>query len=144
MTFIWWLIALAVIFFIVRGIFRAISGPRMMPPGYGGGQMGGNYQIGNFVIGGEWDADWTSSHTGNGVVIPSVGTIAVTDNNRWITTVAARFGYAVDQWLFYGSATFTTLAQQFGHWTIRSAVKAPTAQQHYEANMRDMLGILDL
>jgi GST-like protein len=49
----------------------------------------------------------------------------------------------VDQWLFYGSATFTTLAQQFGHWTIRSAVKAPVAQQHYEANLRDMLGILD-
>ncbi len=49
----------------------------------------------------------------------------------------------VDQWLFYGSATFTTLAQQFGHWTIRSAVKAPVAQQHYEANLRDMLSILD-
>lgn len=49
----------------------------------------------------------------------------------------------VDQWLFYGSATFTTLAQQFGHWTLRSPVKAPTAQQHYDANLRDMLGILD-
>jgi GST-like protein len=49
----------------------------------------------------------------------------------------------VDQWLFYGSATFTTLAQQFGHWTIRSPVKAPTAQQHYDAILRDMLGILD-
>ena len=48
-----------------------------------------------------------------------------------------------DQWLFYGSATFTTLAQQFGHWTLRSPVKAPVAQQHYEANLRDMLGILD-
>ena len=41
MSIILWLIALAVIFFIVRGIFRAIAGPRMMPPGYGGGQMGG-------------------------------------------------------------------------------------------------------
>ena len=49
----------------------------------------------------------------------------------------------VDQWLFYGSATFTTLSQQFGHWTIRSEVKAPTAQKFYEANLRDMLGILD-
>jgi uncharacterized membrane protein YgcG len=37
MSLIWWLIALAVIFFIVRGIFRAMAGPRMMPPGYGGG-----------------------------------------------------------------------------------------------------------
>jgi len=49
----------------------------------------------------------------------------------------------VDQWLFYGSATFTTLSQQFGHWTIRSPVKAPTAQQFYDALLRDMLGILD-
>ena len=48
-----------------------------------------------------------------------------------------------DHWLFYGSATFTTLAQQFGHWTIRSPVKAPVAQEFYDANMRDMLGILD-
>jgi GST-like protein len=49
----------------------------------------------------------------------------------------------VDQWLFYGSATFTTLSQQFGHWTIRSQVKAPVAQEFYEANLRDMLGVLD-
>jgi GST-like protein len=49
----------------------------------------------------------------------------------------------VDQWLFYGSATFTTLAQQYGLWTKRSPVKAPPAQEHYEANLRDMLGILD-
>ena len=38
-----------------------------------GGQIGANYQIGNFVIGGEWDVDWASTHTGNGVVIPNVG-----------------------------------------------------------------------
>jgi GST-like protein len=49
----------------------------------------------------------------------------------------------VDQWLFYGSATFTTLAQQFGHWTLRSPVKAPPAQEHYEANLRDMFSVLD-
>ena len=69
-----------------------------------GGQIGANYQIGNFVIGGEWDADWASTHTGNGVVIPNVGTIAITDNNRWISTLAARFGYAFDNLLFYGKA----------------------------------------
>ena len=40
MNLIIWLIALAVIFFVVRGIFRAIAGPRMYPPGYGGGPMG--------------------------------------------------------------------------------------------------------
>jgi len=70
----------------------------------GGGQIGGNYQIGNFVVGGEWDFDWAGNHNGNSVFIPGVGSIAVTNNNRWITTVAARFGYAVDHWLFYGKA----------------------------------------
>ncbi|MFL6796451.1 MAG: glutathione S-transferase family protein [Xanthobacteraceae bacterium] len=49
----------------------------------------------------------------------------------------------VDQWLFYGSATFTTLAQQFGFWTIRSPNKVPPAQQHYDVTLRDMLGTLD-
>jgi len=41
MGLIWWLIALAVIFFVVRGIFRAMAGPRMYPPGYGGPPGGG-------------------------------------------------------------------------------------------------------
>jgi outer membrane immunogenic protein len=71
-----------------------------------GGQTGGNYQIGNFVIGGEWDFDWAGNdkHNNTGVLVPGVGPIAVTGNNHWITTVAARFGYAVDHWLLYGKA----------------------------------------
>jgi outer membrane immunogenic protein len=70
----------------------------------GGGQVGANYQVGQFVIGGEWDFDWAGDHNGPGVLIPGVGTIQVSNNNRWITTVAARFGYSVGQWLFYGKA----------------------------------------
>src|ERR1700681_3610027 len=44
--FIWWIIILAVIFFIIRGIFRAMSGPRMYGgggPGYGPGGYGPGY-----------------------------------------------------------------------------------------------------
>jgi outer membrane immunogenic protein len=71
----------------------------------GGGQIGGNYQIGQFVIGGEWDFDWAANnHNNNGIIIPGVGNIVVTNNNRWITTVAARFGWAIDHWLLYGKA----------------------------------------
>jgi outer membrane immunogenic protein len=71
----------------------------------GGGQIGGNYQIGQFVIGGEWDFDWAANNNNNtGVIIPGVGNIVVTNNNRWITTVAARFGWAIDHWLLYGKA----------------------------------------
>ncbi|BDE05001.1 hypothetical protein WPS_02770 [Vulcanimicrobium alpinum] len=45
MGWIWWIIILAVIFFVIRGIFRALSGPRMMGgPGYGPGPgYGGGY-----------------------------------------------------------------------------------------------------
>ncbi|MBM3487790.1 MAG: glutathione S-transferase family protein [Alphaproteobacteria bacterium] len=50
---------------------------------------------------------------------------------------------AVDQWLFYGSATFTTLAQQFGHWVIRTTEDVPPAKKHYEAVLHDMLATLD-
>jgi outer membrane immunogenic protein len=71
----------------------------------GGGQIGGNYQIGQFVIGGEWDFDWAGNHNNaTGVFIPGVGNIVVTNNDRWITTVAARFGWAFDHFLLYGKA----------------------------------------
>ena len=72
----------------------------------GGGQVGFNYQINNFVLGAEGDFDWAAknSNTGTGVVIPNVGTIGVTSNNRWISSLAARFGVAVDRLLFYGKA----------------------------------------
>jgi outer membrane immunogenic protein len=74
----------------------------------GGGQVGVNYQVGQFVIGGEWDFDWTGDNNNNnfaGVILPNGNNIVITNNrNSWITTVAARFGWAVDHWLLYGKA----------------------------------------
>jgi len=68
----------------------------------GGGQIGGNYQFEHFVLGIEWDFDWAANNNnGVGVVTPN-GTIVVTGNNRWVSTLAARFGWAFDHWLFYG------------------------------------------
>ena len=49
----------------------------------------------------------------------------------------------VDQWLFYGSATFTTLAQQFGLWTKRFPESVPQAKKHYDTVFRDMLETLN-
>lgn len=49
----------------------------------------------------------------------------------------------VDQWLFYGSATFTTLAQQFGHFVVRWDQDVPKAKEWYTGVLKDMLGILD-
>jgi outer membrane immunogenic protein len=75
----------------------------------GGGQVGVNYQVNNIVLGVEGDFDWAANNnnTSNGVIVPGVGlghTFQVTANNRWVTTLAARLGYAVNQVLFYGKA----------------------------------------
>src|SRR5262245_20998837 len=70
----------------------------------GGGQFGGNVQIGS-----EWDFDWAGSSnnpTGNGVVVPALGgnIVQVAANDQWMTTLAARFGYTIDRGLFYAKA----------------------------------------
>jgi outer membrane immunogenic protein len=72
----------------------------------GGGQVGFNYQFSNYVLGVEGDFDWAANNnnTGTGVVVPGVGTFQASANNRWVATVAARFGVAFDRWLVYGKA----------------------------------------
>src|SRR5262252_865952 len=71
----------------------------------GGGQLGFNWQVSNFVLGFEWDIDGAANNNKTGTVfIPALGTIQVTSNNRWITTLAARFGVTNGPWLFYGKA----------------------------------------
>jgi outer membrane immunogenic protein len=74
----------------------------------GGGQVGGNYQIGSFVVGAEADFDWfaNNKNSGTGTVLPTVPatTLRVSANDRWVTTLAARFGWAFDHLLFYGKA----------------------------------------
>ena len=46
----------------------------------------------------------------------------------------------VDQWLFWGSATFTTLAQQF---VVRWDQDVPKGKEWYTGVLKDMLGTLD-
>jgi outer membrane immunogenic protein len=71
----------------------------------GGGQLGFNWQVSNFVLGFEWDIDGAANNNNTGTVfVPALGTIQVTSNNRWITTLAARFGVTNGYWLFYGKA----------------------------------------
>ena len=50
----------------------------------------------------------------------------------------------VDQWLFFGSAQFTTLAQQYGFFMIRSPEDIPEGKKHYDGVMRDMFDCLDI
>ncbi len=71
----------------------------------GGGQIGANYQISSFIIGAEANFDWAANNSNSfpGVATP-LGTIRVSSNDRWITTLAARFGWAIDHLLIYGKA----------------------------------------
>jgi outer membrane immunogenic protein len=69
----------------------------------GGGQVGGNYQINNFVIGVEADFDAVANNDNfsSGTVIAG-NTFRVNSNDTWLITVAGRIGYAWDRVLFYG------------------------------------------
>ena len=77
----------------------------------GGGQVGLNYQFwGGVLIGAEADFDWllnTNDTSSTALLVnpPGVSTgsaASVTVNNRWLTTVTGRFGYAWDRVLLFG------------------------------------------
>jgi outer membrane immunogenic protein len=75
----------------------------------GGGQIGYNWQVSpRFVLGVEWMFDGTSiGGSSNTVTVVGPGgpvTLQGSAGTDWITTLAARFGYASNNWLFYGKA----------------------------------------
>jgi outer membrane immunogenic protein len=67
----------------------------------GGGQVGANYQINNFVFGVEADFDWAPNHNNSVGAVIAGDSFQVTSNDRWITTLAGRAGIAADRFLFY-------------------------------------------
>jgi outer membrane immunogenic protein len=75
----------------------------------GGAQAGYNWQTGNLVLGLEGDIDYfrsagTSSKT-VGLVSGRAGHVIVTSSmsTDWLFTLRPRVGWAVDNWLFYGT-----------------------------------------
>jgi len=72
----------------------------------GGGQVGFNYQINpQWVLGVEADiAGTTIKDSVNAAVVGpgAVLTANATANLDWVSTFAARFGYAFDRWMVYG------------------------------------------
>src|SRR5215471_174352 len=68
----------------------------------GGGQVGAQYQFNWAVVGVEADFDWlANNHNSSNAIDTNIGAIQFSANNRWITTIAARFGVAADNVLFY-------------------------------------------
>ncbi|HET9149456.1 MAG TPA: glutathione S-transferase family protein [Alphaproteobacteria bacterium] len=75
----------------------------------------------------------------SGAVLKYLGTKAA--NGLYPTDALRRI--EVDKWLFWGSASFTTLAQQFGFFWHRSPEDVPFAKKHYASVLRDLLGMLN-
>ncbi len=73
--------------------------------GIAGGQLGYNFQLGNLVLGGEGDFDW-SGISGNTIPDPQNGPALeslLTAKQRWLSTVRARIGYAFGPVLVYAT-----------------------------------------
>jgi len=72
----------------------------------GGGQAGFNYQIGQWVVGVEGQLSATSIKDSVSVSFISpgfaVGTASAEARLDWISTLAARAGWAFDRWFVYG------------------------------------------
>src|ERR1700722_19872277 len=65
----------------------------------GGGQLGYNWQFGNFVLGGEWLFDGTDLNASG-----TAGNFSASAHTDWVGTATARFGWAFNNWLWHGKA----------------------------------------
>jgi outer membrane immunogenic protein len=71
-----------------------------------GGTIGGNYQIGALVVGGEADFDWQNvrgSQVGGTCNLGPAGSASCDSASNWVGTFRARLGYAMDRVLLYAT-----------------------------------------
>ncbi|HZO47171.1 MAG TPA: outer membrane beta-barrel protein [Xanthobacteraceae bacterium] len=82
-------------------IYTGIIGSSATGTGFiGGGQIGYNWQRGNFVFGIEADGSWLNAKAENTNTVPD-GTYGTEHNIRWMSTVRSRFGLAVGDTMAY-------------------------------------------
>jgi outer membrane immunogenic protein len=86
----------------------------------GGGQIGYNYQIGNFVLGVEADAAYTDINRTVGVIGTTGALTAHNAKLDYLGTVRGRLGVAFDRVLVYGTGGFA-----YGDTTYTGAYFAP-------------------
>ena len=84
----------------------SIAGTTWDDPGstafIGGFQLGYNLQAGHLLVGVEGDFDWASFGRPSFPVSSPLGPVQFSDRQKWISTVAARFGIAIGRWVTYG------------------------------------------
>jgi outer membrane immunogenic protein len=111
--------------------------------GLAGGTLGINYQMGQFVLGFEADADWTMFKGTSAVAYCGAVTAgaACETQERWLATFRGRIGYAVDRFLIFATAGGATgsiwaglappgtfdISNNFG-WTVGGGVEGNITQ----------------
>jgi outer membrane immunogenic protein len=76
----------------------------------GGGQLGYNYQIGSFVVGGETDIQATSLKSS--LTTPALAGLSASYSQKvpWFGTARVRLGYAQPAWMIYATGGFAYAA----------------------------------
>jgi outer membrane immunogenic protein len=97
---------------LLPGAFISAPGKYSVSGGLFGGTAGAQIQSGHVVLGLEADADWAGVK-GNSTVPTFVGGLPVTlrlsSQTDGFATLRTRFGYAADNWLFYGTGGIAVL-----------------------------------
>jgi outer membrane immunogenic protein len=101
----------------------------------GGGQIGYNYQVNQWVLGLEADFQGSGQKDDGSFFIPGgVGavpgtSIAYTNKLDWFGTVRGRVGYAIDRWLPYVTGGFA-----YGHGQISGTTTIGATATSFSAN----------
>jgi outer membrane immunogenic protein len=104
---------------------------RSTPTALAGGQIGYNFQTGNFVWGIEGDGSWSNLQGSSGNLTPDPVNFATNGEpywtfhikNDWLATARGRLGYAAGPFLFYGTG-----GAAFGGFTeTHNVLSSPTA-----------------
>ncbi len=73
-----------------------------------GGTVGCNIEVDNFVYGAEADLSSTNTKGSAFDQPPFIATTTSATREKWADTLRGRFGYAIDQFMVYGTAGVTT------------------------------------
>lgn len=81
-----------------------------------GGTVGYNWQMSSFVFGLEGDASWVGQYGTQQDNGPFAGAVNFTSFTKetWLATARARFGYAVNNLLFYGTGGYAGVGVEAG------------------------------
>jgi outer membrane immunogenic protein len=96
-----------------------------------GGFVGGNYQMGSYVFGAEADWQWANLTGNSGSVAGGGGPFMMSSTVKSYGSARGRLGFAVDHWLFFGTAGWA-----WGTWSTSygPAVGAPVFTNNASSN----------